>query len=223
MPNGNNRFDGHERFRELAALANSGTLSANEWLELKHHLRICQDCREIHNQYQLLNDVGMPFLAAAYGDLPELEHLDDSFAREKLLARIEAEVPPSDALVIPAHRTTPPHLLSNLAANQWMRVGLAACLGIAVALGAYEAGSRTRNGEDQKLSSSQQQTQKLTAEKQTNDQLVARPQESLRFRNRTQGKSRKSADYEPICERWKIAPGNSERQTTKPRRNCERS
>jgi hypothetical protein len=173
MPNGNNRFDGHERFRELAALANSGTLSANEWLELKHHLRICQDCREIHNQYQLLNDVGMPFLAAAYGDLPELEHLDDSFAREKLLARIEAEAPPSDALVIPAHRTAPPHLLSNLAANQWMRVGLAACLGIAVALGAYEAGSRTRNGEDQKLSSSQQQTQKLTAEKQTNDQLVA--------------------------------------------------
>jgi hypothetical protein len=174
MPNGNNRFDGHERFRELGALANSGTLSANEWLELKYHLRICQDCREVHNQYQLLNDVGMPFLAAAYGDPQELEHLDNSFAREKLLARIaEAEAPPSNASVIPAHRGTPPHLLSNFAANQWMRAGLATCLGIAVALGAYEAGSRTRSGEDQKLSSSQQQTQKLTAEKQTNDQLVA--------------------------------------------------
>jgi hypothetical protein len=177
MPNGNNRFDGHERFRELGALANSGTLSANEWLELKHHLRVCQDCREIHNQYQLLNDVGMPFLAAAYGDPQELEHSDDSFVREKLLYRIaEAEAPPSDALAIPAHRATPPHLLSNLAANQWMRVGLATCLGIAVALGAYNLGSRTHNShnsKDQKSSSSQQQAQKLTAEKQSNDQPIA--------------------------------------------------
>jgi hypothetical protein len=173
MPNGNNRFDGHERFRELAAWANSGTLNANEWLELKRHLRICQDCREIHNQYQLLNDVGMPFLAAAYSDPQELEHLDDSFAREKLLARIaEAEAPPSAALVIPTHRATPPHLLSNLAANQWMRVGLATCLGIAVALGAYNIGSRTHNGEGQKSSSSRQQPQELTAEKQSNDQLI---------------------------------------------------
>jgi hypothetical protein len=174
MPNGNDRFDGHERFRELAALANSGTLSANEWLELKRHLRICQDCREIHNQYHLLNVVGMPFLAAAYGDPQELEHLDDSFAREKLLARVaEAEAPPSGALVVPLHHATPPHLLSNLAANQWMRLGLATCLGIAVALGAYHMGSRTHNGEDQKSSSSRQQVQQLTAEKQSNDQLIA--------------------------------------------------
>jgi hypothetical protein len=174
MPNGNNRFDGHERFRELGALANSGTLSTNEWLELKHHLRICQDCREIHNQYQLLNDVGMPFLAAAYADPREVQHLDDSFAREKLLARIaEAEAAPSDALVIPARRATPPHLLSNFAANQWMRVGLATCLGIAVALGAYNVGSRTHNGENLKSSSAQQPAQKLTAEKQSNDQLIA--------------------------------------------------
>jgi hypothetical protein len=174
MPNGNNRFDGHERFRELGALANSGTLSANEWLELKYHLRICQDCREIHNQYQLLNDVGMPFLAADYCDPQELEHLDDSFARKKLLARIaEAEAPPGDALVSPVDRATPPHLLSNFAANQWMRAGLATCLGIAVVLGAYNLGSRTHNGKNQKSSSVQQQAQKLTAEKQSNDQLIA--------------------------------------------------
>jgi hypothetical protein len=173
MPNENKHLDGHERFKELGALANSGTLSASEWLELKQHLRICEDCREIHDQYQLLNAVGMPFLAAAYGHPQERENWDDSWAREKLLARIaEAEQPPDDASTTPPpYRQTPPHLF-ELAANQWVRGGLAACLGIAVVFGAYSIGRHTHHGEKQISLSSQQQVQKLAAEKQSSEELV---------------------------------------------------
>jgi hypothetical protein len=168
-----NNFSGHERFKELGALANSGTLSASEWLELKHHLRICEDCREIHHQYQLLSDVGMPFLAAAYDDPQERENWDDSRAREKLLVRIaEAERPPDDGLTNPLDRSTPSHLLLNFAANPWVRVGLATCLGIAVVFSAYSMGSRSHNSEKEMSLSSQQQVQKLVAEKQSSHELV---------------------------------------------------
>ena len=81
------RHDGHERFKELSALSNSGTLSASEWLELKHHLRICEDCRGIHDQYQLLITAGMPFLGAAYDDPPDRTNWDNSRAHEDLLVR----------------------------------------------------------------------------------------------------------------------------------------
>jgi len=168
-----NNFSGHERFKELGALANSGTLSASEWQELKHHLRICEDCREIHHQYRLLSDVGMPFLAAAYDYPQERENWDDSCAREKLLARIaEAEQPPDDTLTNPLDRSTPAHLLLNFAANPWVRVGLATCLGIAVVFGAYSIGSRSHNSEKEISLSSQQQVQKLVAEKQSSHDLV---------------------------------------------------
>ena len=166
-------FSGHERFKELGALANSGTLRASEWQELQHHLQICEDCREIHDQYQLLSSVGMPFLAAAYGEPQERENWDDSFARERLLARItEAKRPPDDLLTNPLDRAIPSHLLSNFAANPWVRGGLATCLGIAVVLGAYSIGSRTHNGEKQISLPSQQQAQNLVAEKQSSHELV---------------------------------------------------
>jgi hypothetical protein len=168
-----NNFSGHERFKELGALANSGTLSEGEWQDLKHHLRICEDCRNIYNEYQLLSDVGMPFLAAAYGDPQERENWDDSCAREKLLARIaEAERPPDDTFSNPLDRATPPHLLLNFTGDTWAKVGLATCLGIAVVLGAYSVGRGSHHGEKQISLSSPQQVQNLAAEKQSSDELV---------------------------------------------------
>ena len=171
MPSGKHR-DGHERFKELAALSNSGTLSASEWLELKQHLRICEDCRRIHDEYQLLTSIAMPFLAAAYDNPPERENWDDSRAREMLLARVDEE----EAQQLPDARLTdslpPPHLLWELAANPWVKGGLAACLGIAVVFGAYSVGRRAHSGEKQISLSSQQQVQRLVAEKRSSDELV---------------------------------------------------
>jgi hypothetical protein len=173
MPNGNKRLEGHERFKELGALANSGALSASEWLELKQHLGICEDCREIHDQYQLLSNVGMPFLAAAYGDPQELEHWDDSFAREKLMARVaDLEHLPDGASTSPLERSAPPHLLLDFAASQWTRVGLATCLGIAIAFGAYSIGRRAPGREKPLPVSTQERVQTLADEKQSSHKLV---------------------------------------------------
>jgi hypothetical protein len=175
MPNDEKRLDGHERFKELGALANSGTLSESEWLELKQHLQVCEDCREIHDQYRLLTSVGMPFLAAAYGHPQEREDWDDSRALEKLLARVgEAEQPPCGTVNKPLPLPTPPHLLSGFLSNQWVKGSLAACLGVAVAFGAYRMGSLTHSGEKQPFlsSSSQLQMQELAAQKRSSDELV---------------------------------------------------
>jgi hypothetical protein len=174
MPNENKHLEGHERFKELGALANSGTLSGSERLELKNHLRVCEDCREIYDQYQLLTAVGMPFLAAAYSHPQERENWDDSRVWGMLLARVaESEQPPDGTLTNPLLRSIPPHyLLLGLAANPWVRGGLAACLGIAVMFGAYSIGRRGHNGDKQIALSSQRQVQKLAAEKQSSDELV---------------------------------------------------
>ena len=90
MLNDNQRLDGHERFKELGALVNSGALSAGERLELERHLQVCEECREICAQYRLLSTVGMPWLASNCAHPEERGNWDDLEAREKLLARIHA-------------------------------------------------------------------------------------------------------------------------------------
>src|SRR5205807_3634368 len=128
---------------------------------------------EIHDQYQLLSAVGMPFLAAAYGDPQEREDWDDSCAREKLLVRIaETQRPSRDASASPLWSPAPAHLLLEFAANPWIKGGLAACSGIAVAFGAYSISRRTHNGEKRISHSSQPLVQKLAVEKQSPAQLA---------------------------------------------------
>ena len=50
----NQELNNHERFKELGALANSGTLTPSEWAELRGHLHICQACSEVCRQYLAL-------------------------------------------------------------------------------------------------------------------------------------------------------------------------
>jgi hypothetical protein len=167
--------DGHERFKELSALANSGVLSASEWSDLDLHLRVCEGCREIHDQYQLLSTVGMPFLAAVYSHPQEQQQWDDSEVREKVLARVrEAERSPEDRSEDPFLPTAPAPLLLGFAVNRWVTGGLAACLGIAVAFGAYQLGSSRHTARKQisLQSSLQEQAQKFVAEKESSEELV---------------------------------------------------
>lgn len=181
MMQNENHCEDHERFQELSALANSGTLNPGEWRELKRHLQVCEACRESYDHYHLLSTVGMPFLAAAYSHPQEQKDWDDTRAREKLLGRLEAaeQVPARTDL----RRSTPPHLLLGIGANhgsanllpalnQWVKLGMAACLGIAVVFGAYSIGGRVRNGDKPRSLSSQRQMQQLASEKQSSDNLV---------------------------------------------------
>ena len=84
------RPDQHERFGELSALANTGTLSPGETAELTGHLQVCSPCREIHDQYRLLAREGVPVLAAAFSEEKDFLRWDDTATRKKLLARVRA-------------------------------------------------------------------------------------------------------------------------------------
>jgi hypothetical protein len=82
------RLNEHDKFHELGALANSGTLTGPEWAELKAHLRTCADCRDICNQYLVLACEGMPLLATQYGQQHEKNGWREETTRRKLLARV---------------------------------------------------------------------------------------------------------------------------------------
>jgi hypothetical protein len=81
---------GHERFKQLAALAVCGVLTSLEWSDLKAHLRNCRECREACRQYLTLTTEGMPALSAIYSQPQEKEAWDDTATRKKLLARVRA-------------------------------------------------------------------------------------------------------------------------------------
>jgi hypothetical protein len=176
-------LDGHERFRELAALANSGTLSAAESLELECHLQACGECRKIHDQYRLICGAGMPYLAATYSHTQELEkeleHWDGSDAceeaRDRLLARVQDPELPATAESERASlslRLGVPQSLLALAQNQNVRWAVAASLAVAVSLGAYHLGRRARPVEDRASLQFQERVQSLAAEKKSSDDIV---------------------------------------------------
>ena len=81
----------HERFKELSALMNAGVLDSAEMADLRSHLQICGQCREVYDQYRLLAQVGMPELAAVHADVQEEKAWDVTATRKRLLARIREE------------------------------------------------------------------------------------------------------------------------------------
>jgi peptidoglycan hydrolase CwlO-like protein len=81
----------HERFKELSALMNAGVLDSAEMADLRSHLQICGQCREVYDQYRLLAQVGIPELAAVHADAQEENAWDVTATRKRLLARIREE------------------------------------------------------------------------------------------------------------------------------------
>src|SRR5579864_4643900 len=82
------RLDGHQKFKQLAALAQRGSISDIERLELTNHLRVCRACRQVSDEYSLLSAVAMPALAASCGYIQEAEVWDDNPTRDVLFARV---------------------------------------------------------------------------------------------------------------------------------------
>src|SRR6266851_1827983 len=122
----------HERFKELSALANAGTLTAAEWSELKEHLSLCESCREIHNEYLLLDRDGMPMLAATFARPKPQGSWDDTATRAKLFARVQAVEQESPLLPL-APVAAPRRRLPPFATNPFAWAAVAACLIAAVA------------------------------------------------------------------------------------------
>jgi hypothetical protein len=178
-----NRPEEHEKFRELSALANSGTLTLNEWAELQNHLRICKSCNEIYYQYQVVATEGISLLAARYGPLPEQRDWNATATREKLLARVSATkqqvmMEPADRLPV----SVPPGLLSRRTATPILLAiaALAACIVVgSVGLVVHRLDTREQAGTKHDLASAEDRIQRSVAEKMSIDELLSAQTKNL--------------------------------------------
>ena len=149
--NKSERLDDHQKFKQMAALAQRGALSDFERMELNRHLGVCHSCHEAYAEYALISAEGMPFLAAALGYNDASEDWDNRPLRNKLMARVrsaEASVEQSGvggrkAEVLVMGRAFP----VRMAAARWAGVAVAACL--LIAMGAYHLGTRAHGVEEQ--------------------------------------------------------------------------
>jgi hypothetical protein len=172
--NKNERLDDHQKFKELAALAQRGALTDNERQDLDRHLRICDSCQDAYVEYSLICTEGMGLLAAVYGCGDGRDEWDERPTRNKLLARVrgaEPQVPAgTKAEVLRIGRTFFP----RNAAAQWATAAVATCVLVAVAMGAYRfGGGMNRIAERASPARSPQPVQEAASEKKKSDELIA--------------------------------------------------
>src|SRR5579875_2910217 len=185
MMTGHEKLNGHEKFKELCALAYSGELTPGEWAELNSHLQICEQCRELYTEYLILTREGIPLLAAHCERHPEYGNWDDTATKRKLFARLRAaeqnllsELPANEpANILPAAARPGP--LRRRPANPLAGAALAACLVMAIGFVAYRLGSRAKAGAElaqasaeRAQASTETRYQRLAAEKQSADELL---------------------------------------------------
>jgi hypothetical protein len=162
--------EGHEKFRALAALVCSGTLTPEEWAQLKHHLEVCEECREASLQYGVLATSGIPVLAAAYLERHDRHGWDDAVARAKLMARVRR-----DRQTVLQSKAPPAigrqHFPRGIALNRFAQAALAASLTLAVGFGAYRIGARAQGQSSRGTPSSESLLLKLATDKRSEEEL----------------------------------------------------
>ena len=173
-------LDNHERFKELGALAGAGALSAEEQAELEGHLQTCERCHEAYGQYRLVARHGVPMLAAGYQHPADHVTWDSSAAREKLFARVQAaEKRPSLALTDRSPVNAQFSLLQYIFGFAPVRLALAVCLLMALAVGAYRLGGLAAAGAKRAQASAEERYQKLLAESRSADELFEAQERKL--------------------------------------------
>lgn len=171
----------HEKFKELCALAASGSLSPLELSELRVHLKHCDFCQETLAEYRILNTEGIPALAESYLARPERIIWDDSAVRERLWSNIlspeESSPEPKNAAVAAIEEHRPAKKKNGVLA------GMAAAAGIllAVAVGAYHLGAHTHRQETGVAAPTvlETQYQKLAEEKKAAEESLAAQEKRL--------------------------------------------
>jgi len=132
----------HEPFKELCALAQANALTYAEQLDLLAHLETCDSCRELCNQYAMIGDAGMDFLAGDFVPSDEARQWDSGATGQRLFDAIEMH---NTQKVIPIRSES---RRKNSGRSTWAVVykiggpAVAASLVAAVAFGAYFAGER---------------------------------------------------------------------------------
>jgi peptidoglycan hydrolase CwlO-like protein len=183
--------DDHERFRELSALSNAGALSSSEVAELHAHLQHCRQCREAHDQYRFLAQVGIPELAAIHSSEQEDASWDDAPTRRKLLARIRrnGDNPDENGFSF-ASLQSPPGFANRYTA--FAGAALALCLALIVAGAAYHVGRRNQGTARVAF---EDRLQALKAEKQSaQDQLGSQADRILRLQEKDARNAKELAD-----------------------------
>ena len=59
----------HEEFAELCALSAAGSLSADQAHMLDAHLRECEDCRRVRDEFEQIASMGLPALAPEFAEV----------------------------------------------------------------------------------------------------------------------------------------------------------
>jgi len=169
--NKNERLDHHQKFKELAALDQRGTLTDSERLDLERHLHVCRSCRELYNEYALISTEGMNFLAAAYGYNHESADWDNRSTRRKLFARIRESEPSASPITKSEVLRIDAGVLQKKVAARLAIGAVAACLLFLVAVGGYRLGGHPR-ALATSVSTSNVKRQDA-AEKKASDELIA--------------------------------------------------
>jgi len=175
----------HERFRQLCALAVSGSLSLLESAELRAHLQECESCGELLEEYKALATHGLAALAETFGEdyLPEW---DEVAAGHRLLNRVRADREVVSLPAQPGPAGTVPGYFSKLARSPLLASGLAASLVLAAAYGGYRLGAMNHAAPvvpapnfTSALPANGDPLEKLSAEKAAADALLAAQAEQL--------------------------------------------
>jgi hypothetical protein len=171
----------HEKYKELCALAASGSLAPSELSELQVHLEYCESCQEAFSQYRILTTEGIPTLAEGYLGRPERVMWDDSTVRERLLTSIRGHQQslPEQTNPTPATIQQNSPLMGRARALAGMTI--AAGLLLAVASGAYHVGARTRQPAivAQTSTALEEQYQKISEQKRAADESLAAQEKRL--------------------------------------------
>jgi hypothetical protein len=169
----NERLDDHQKFKELAVLAQRGKISDIEQFELNNHLRVCRACQHVCDEYSLIRAVGMPFLAAAFDQDREAEEWDNRPAHDRLMARLRS----LDDRASPRETAEPGNARYFFYPQKTaFRLGvavLAACILVAIAASMYWMGVRTRVTAHQNLPVTISGVQEIAAAKDEKRELIA--------------------------------------------------
>ena len=158
----NNKTADHERFRELAALASSGTLSEPEDDELRAHLMICPDCERIYREYLMVRNEAIPVLAGDHPISDDQVSWDGSKAESRLFSAIhQRQAEHSRRFAFLPGRWKRPALVSVLAA----------CVLVVVSVSSFHSGKYF--GRTQVALTIPQPTYSLAEEESLKSQLAA--------------------------------------------------
>ena len=148
--NKNERLDDHQKFKQMAALAQRGALSDFERMELNRHLVVCHSCQEAYEEYALISAEGMPFLAATFDNHDAREDWDNRAVRNRLMARVRDEDTSSESFSVTGTKAevlSMVHERPKKMAILWAGIAVAACLLIGV--GAYHLGGMAHDNGQQ--------------------------------------------------------------------------